>query len=266
MKRVISAILGLPIVIAFLVLGNTYVVDIGFMFIAMICMYEYCNAISKVAKPVKMVGYLSCISIGFLHIIPPELVVKFYILVISLIFLLLFLKVIITDMATNVKDIVFTFFGITYVVFFSIFIAIINGMENGKYLIWYIIISAWGTDIFAYLIGKHFGKHYFSKVSPKKTIEGCIGGTIGAIVISMIYTLIINKYMGMNFSYVYIMIITIILSIIGQIGDFSASSIKRYVDVKDYGNLIPGHGGMLDRIDSLLFLAPFAYICLSIIY
>ena len=103
-----------------------------------------------------------------------------------------------------------------------------------------------------------FGKHKFSEVSPKKSIEGCIGGTLSAIILVLIYTLIINKVYSFNYSYIYISIATLILSIIGQIGDFAASSIKRYVNVKDYSNLIPGHGGMLDRIDSLMFLTPFA--------
>ena len=73
-----------------------------------------------------------------------------------------------------------------------------------------------------------------------------------------------NNLYNLGYSYLYVAIVAIILSIIGQIGDFAASSIKRYVDVKDYSNLIPGHGGMLDRIDSLMFLAPFAYILFSI--
>ena len=111
-----------------------------------------------------------------------------------------------------------------------------------------------GTDTFAYIIGKRFGKHKFSEVSPKKSIEGCIAGIVGAVIIALIYTYAINSIKGFEYSYIYITIFTIILSIIGQIGDFAASSIKRYVDVKDYSNLIPGHGGMLDRIDSLMFL------------
>jgi phosphatidate cytidylyltransferase len=75
----------------------------------------------------------------------------------------------------------------------------------------------------------------------------------------LIYTFVLNTYFSYNYSYIYIGIVSIVLSLIGQIGDFSASSIKRYVDIKDYSNLLPGHGGMLDRIDSVLFIAPFAY-------
>ena len=103
------------------------------------------------------------------------------------------------------------------------------------------------------------GKHKYTAVSPKKSIEGCIGGTLGAIILMLIYTYVVNKYFCMNYSYTFIAGIGIILSLVGQIGDLAASSIKRYVDIKDYSNLIPGHGGMLDRIDSLIFLAPFAY-------
>ena len=131
-------------------------------------------------------------------------------------------------------------------------------------MIWLAIFAAWGTDTFAYLVGMRFGKHKLSKISPKKSIEGAIGGIVGAVVLVLLYTVIMNNSYDLGYSYIYVTISTIILSIIGQIGDFAASSIKRYVDVKDYSNLIPGHGGMLDRIDSLMFIAPFAYALFSI--
>lgn len=84
----------------------------------------------------------------------------------------------------------------------------------------------------------------------------------GAIIISIIYTIICNTYFYINISYIYIILISLILSILAQVGDFAASSIKRYNKIKDYSNLIPGHGGMLDRIDSVLFIAPVAYMLL----
>ena len=145
------------------------------------------------------------------------------------------------------------------------FVAFIDGMKDGKILIWYAIFAAWGTDVFAYIVGKCIGKHKFSKVSPKKTIEGCIGGTVGAVILMLIYTYVANNFWGTNYSYLFITEIGILLSLIGQIGDFAASSIKRFVDIKDYSHLIPGHGGMLDRIDSLIFLAPFAYSLFTIL-
>ena len=168
-------------------------------------------------------------------------------------------------MKYNIKDISTVLFGICYITILLIFIPIIRETQNGKITVWFVFTAAWGTDVFAYLIGKKFGKHKFSKISPNKSIEGCIAGAIGAIALSTIYALICNTYLGMNFNYLYIILISIVLSIAGQLGDFAASSIKRYVDLKDFSNLIPGHGGMLDRIDSLIFIAPFAYFLLRIL-
>ena len=240
-------------------LGNKIVVDVALTIIALLSIDEYFNAVKRVAKPVKWLGYVTCFSIAFIHIIPGEYLNMVVTLSVPTILIILFTQVIITDMKTTFKDIAYTFVGIFYVVFFIMFIAFINGMPNGKILIWYALFAAWGTDISAYVIGRHFGKHKFSKVSPKKSVEGCIGGTIGAILLMLAYTYFANTYWGMNYSYLFIGGMGVILSLVGQIGDFAASSIKRFVDIKDYSNLIPGHGGMLDRIDSLIFLAPFAY-------
>ena len=259
-KRITSGLLGFPLVLIVLLIGNVYVVDVALAIIAILAMDEYFNAIAKIAKPVRWIGYLSCMSIALIHVIPETYLLPMAILAIPTLLLVLFIQVIITEMKTNFKDIAYTLFGILYVVMLLMFFAKINGMENGNILIWYAIFAAWGTDIFAYFIGKHFGKHKFSKISPNKSIEGCIAGTIGGILIMLIYTYIANTFWGMQYSNIVIGIVGFVLSIIGQVGDFAASSIKRYVDIKDYSNLIPGHGGMLDRIDSLIFLAPFAYV------
>lgn len=266
-KRVMSALLGFPLVVIILTFGNKYVVDVFLAVVAILSMQEYFNAIEKDSKPIRWLGYISCIFIALIHIVPeniPSDVQKnILLLMIPTLLLLSFGKVIISNMKTNFKDIAYTVFGILYIITCISFIALTRGLEHGKILIWYAIFAAWGTDTFAYIIGKRFGKHKFSQVSPKKSIEGCIAGTLGAVLAVVIYTAVINSIYNLGYSYVYVIITTIILSLIGQIGDFAASSIKRYVNVKDYSNLIPGHGGMLDRIDSLMFLAPFAYVILS---
>ena len=211
---------------------------------------------------------MSCLIIALIPMllnIEAEKLNLMFILAIPVMLLILFAQVIATEMKTNFKDIVYTVFGILYIITCVSFLALIRGMENGIILVWFAIIAAWGTDTFAYVIGKRFGKHKFSKVSPKKSIEGCIAGTVGAILLALIYTIIINNTCNLEYSYIAVIGVTILLSIIGQVGDFAASSIKRYVNVKDYSNLIPGHGGMLDRIDSLMFLAPFAYVFFTLI-
>ena len=258
-KRITSGLLGFPLVLLILLIGDKIIVDVALSIIALLAMNEYFNAVSKVSKPVRWLGYLSCLSIALVHIVPKEYLSTIVTLAVPTILLILFSQVIATEMKTTFKDIAYTFIGIFYVVFFMMFVAFINGMQDGNILIWYAIIAAWGTDIFAYFVGKAIGKHKFSKISPKKSIEGCIGGTLGAILLMLLYTYVANTFWGMNYSYLFIAGIGLILSLIGQIGDFAASSIKRSVDIKDFSNLIPGHGGMLDRIDSLIFLAPFAY-------
>ncbi len=265
LKRISSALIGFPLVAAIIIIGNKYVVSIGLAIIAMLAMSEYLHAVSTKANPVKWLSYLSCIAISLLSLVTQEQYVNIMLISMFVILLILFFQIIVTGMKTNFNDIVYTFMGIIYIAFFTGAMVMVNGLNNGKILIWYIFIAGWGTDIFAYIIGKRFGKHKFSSVSPKKSIEGCIAGTIGAILIAIIYTYFINLYTSLQLSYLYISLITIALSIIGQIGDFAASTIKRYVGIKDFSELIPGHGGMLDRIDSIMFISPFAYMLLLLL-
>ena len=171
-----------------------------------------------------------------------------------------------SNMKRNINDIAISLLGICYIIFFLMFAPLIrDSLENGKILIWYVFVIAWGTDIFAYFIGKKFGKHKFTPISPNKSIEGCLAGGVGAIIFSLLYTLVCNSFFGTNLNYISIFGISVFLSIISQIGDLAASSIKRYCGIKDYSNLIPGHGGLLDRIDSVIFILPFAYFLLSVI-
>ena len=267
LKRIISGVIGLPIVILIFLSGNIHVIDIAISIIALISIHEYLNSfkVTQKVKPISWICYLVCLSIAVLHVIPSEYLLYIIAIFVPLAILALFLHIIITDLKITIIDIAVTFFGICYIVLFYAFIPMIYGLEKGKFYIWYTIIAAWGTDIFAYAIGRRIGKHKFSKISPNKSIEGCIAGTVGAILLSILYTFLLNKCFNFNINYLIISAISVILSIIGQAGDFSASSIKRYTGVKDFGNLIPGHGGMLDRFDSLIFIAPFAYFLLMLI-
>lgn len=263
-KRVSSALLGLPLVIVVILFGNQVIIDIAMSLVAIISLNEYFNAFKEKYNPIQWIAYLLAFGICFLHLIPQFLLFYYLSLGIPIIILILFAELIIKNLKINVIDIMITLFGIFYIVLFIMFIPLITALENGKILIWYAILASWGTDVFAYLVGKtlKLGKHKFSKISPNKSIEGCIAGLIGAIIISLIYTLIINKVALLNISYIKILIVSAVLSIVGQFGDFSASSIKRFAGIKDYSNLIPGHGGLLDRIDSLIFTAPITYILL----
>lgn len=273
-KRVLTTVIGLPLIMVLLIFGNAVVIDGFFAIVAIIAIKEYYDAFEKgkKARPIKWIGYLVSISIAVLRyfhlqssllpVATDMMCMMFFVIIVAVI--LTCLSILNSGMKKNIVDGAVTLFGILYVPVFLMFLPILRQVDNGAVLIWYAVIAGWATDIFAYLGGCAFNsrKHKFSKISPNKSIEGCICGAIGGVVVALIYTVICNTYFYTNISYIYIVLVSLILSIVGQIGDFVASSIKRYNDIKDYSNLIPGHGGLLDRIDSILFIAPIAYMLL----
>ena len=174
LKRILTGVIGLPIVALILIFSNKYIIDCVFTIIAILSIHEYLKAFRGKAKPVKWIAYLACLTISFIHVIPEEYLAKTFSIIVTATIAILFLKVIISNMKTDVKDIMITFFGMSYIIVFLSFIALLYGFENGKYLIWYIFISAWGSDTCAYFVGSKFGKHKLSKISPKKSIEGCV--------------------------------------------------------------------------------------------
>ncbi len=268
LKRVLTSLIGFPLVVLIIALGTPQIIDFAIMIIAIICMYEYFNVISKICKPIKWLGFASTLIIFLLSLIPSGILNLILLFSIPVILLILFLHIILTDMKFTFKDVAYTFLGIAYVTGFIMFLALIVVTEKGKLMLGYTMMIAWATDVFAYTVGKYFGKHHFSKISPKKTIEGCIAGMIGAVIVGVIYAVIANHFANLNLAgitYLYIGIVTLLLSIISQVGDFAASSIKRFADCKDYGTMLPGHGGMLDRIDSVIFIAPFVYMIICFI-
>lgn len=264
-KRIITGLIGFPIVACIIIFENKYVIDFLFSIISAMSLYEYNKALKLEKNPVTWIGYVACGLISFMHLIPLQYLPYAIGIIIPVMVLLMFLHIIFSKMKTNIVDIAKTFFGIFYIVVFLAFIPLLMGGENGKRLIFYILFAGWGTDTFAYFTGRWFGKHKLCEISPKKTIEGSIGGVIGAVILVLIHTAVLNNFYGMNINYLIVLCIGIILSLLGQIGDLAASTIKRYAEIKDYGNLLPGHGGMLDRIDSIIFIAPFAYFLLMLI-
>ena len=265
-KRILSGIILFPIFAIVLIFGNKYLVDVFISVVAIMSLHEFYKAFKGKAEPIQWPGYITAILICFIHLIPNEYILPSITLIILLNVLVLFIQVVVTSLKRNITDIAISLLGVCYIVFFLMFAPLIrDNLENGKILIWYVFFAAWGTDIFAYVIGKKLGKHKFTEISPNKSIEGCVAGLFGSIILCVLYTIFCNSIWGANINYAYIFGISIFLSVISQIGDLTASSIKRYCGIKDFSNLIPGHGGLLDRIDSVIFILPFAYFLLSII-
>lgn len=158
-------------------------------------------------------------------------------------------------------DVAVSILGTCYITLFLINVYLLRCDINfGKLYIWLPFIIAWLTDTFAYFAGRFFGRHkLIPSVSPKKTVEGSIGGIIGAVAIMLVYMLVCKKFFDITPNYTLGIFSAIIISVLSQLGDLVASCIKREHGVKDFGSLIPGHGGILDRFDSVLFISPIVY-------
>lgn len=153
-----------------------------------------------------------------------------------------------------------SFLALFYVAYLLSYVYQTRCLEHGHWFVWLIVIGSWGSDTCAYVTGMLFGKHHFSDLSPKKTIEGCIGGVVGAGLIGFIYSYFFPYHTVFVISPMVVFpLVAMISAVISQYGDLAASAIKRNYEIKDYGKLIPGHGGVLDRFDSVLFVAPFVY-------
>ncbi len=157
-------------------------------------------------------------------------------------------------------------FGLGYIgMLFGSFVAVralsgsvtVSGLgvqERGAWLMLHVAVCVWATDTFAYLVGKAIGKHKLApSLSPGKTREGSLGGLLGAIVAGMTFSAWIHQPLILGIA------LGVLAGTIGQIGDLFESALKRERGIKDFGSLLPGHGGVLDRFDSLLFVTPFAY-------
>ena len=191
-----------------------------------------------------------------------------YILPLSLLVLvLLFFVYVFTFPKHNIDEVTMAFFSLFYVTVMLSCIYRIRAMENGGYMVVLVFLSAWGNDTLAYCAGRLFGKHKMSPVlSPKKTVEGAVGGILGAGLLGGLYGLIGQHFMASDHNLIGIFAaVCAVGGLISIVGDLGASAIKRNYNIKDYSQLIPGHGGILDRFDSIIFTAPIIYYLLVLV-
>lgn len=196
--------------------------------------------------------YYIAIYLDRMDIIVPMMVI--YLLVMLAVYVLTF--PIYSD-----KQIMAAFMDFFYVSVMLSFVYLIRNMEHGLVLVLLIFVSSWINDTCAYFVGRALGKHKMAPVlSPKKSIEGLIGGIVGAGVFGAVFGILFDKYVDtMNYAPLLFAVVGAVGALPAVIGDLAASAIKRNNDIKDYGKLIPGHGGILDRFDSIIFTAPIIY-------
>lgn len=266
-KRVITGAVLIAILILILWI-NIPLVDTIFVFlISTMGMHEYNKAFKTAGyNLVPLIGYISCIPILFMDFnIGSHNILLIATVAFPCILILTFIYSILRKLKVTIIDVAITILSTIYIPFLFSFLKLILMMENGRLLIWFVIAGAFACDTFAYLIGCKFGKRKLCPdVSPKKTIEGSIAGILGVILAYIIIYVIATYCLNMNLNILIVLLMAIVSGIVGQFGDLSASSIKRFCKIKDFGSIMPGHGGILDRCDSIMFVAPIVYMILKV--
>lgn len=258
--RLLTSAIGLVVFFAAL-FSNEVIFSAAVLIISLLGVFEIHNAI-KASKKMTVVGIVVCCII-FAAAVANKLLAAMVIGLLIYMFLTVFSfgkipvnKIYLTGFLTVVLSVSFSTLALTYI-------------ENNPLTVLLLFIFAWITDSGAYLFGMTLGKHKLApKLSPKKTIEGSVGGTVLCVVISIFYMWLCKNYFNtvlFDGNYIKMGIISLIAAVISQFGDLSLSAIKREYKIKDYGNLLPGHGGVLDRFDSMIFVIPLVYFILNTI-
>jgi phosphatidate cytidylyltransferase len=192
----------------------------------------------------SLIALFGNLTIGFLFLV-------FLLFVLSIIFMMTS-----KDLSSTISNLGVSLFGILYIGFLLSYVSLVRYGFNGRIWVLFLIATVWAGDISAYLIGSLLGRHrLYPKISPKKTYEG-LGGAIGG---SILIALAFSRIFLPDLKTVPTLFLAIGMGILGQAGDFIESMLKRSAQVKDSGSFIPVHGGMLDRLDSFLFSAPFLH-------
>lgn len=253
-KRLVSGLILVVLAILLVGTGGSILFFTTGM-ISLIGLFELYRVMKIEKSMLGAVGYLTAVSYYVMLWMNNQ---KYVMLMIIVALMVLMSLYVFTFPKYKTEEVTVAFFGVFYAAIMLSYLYQVRVMVDGKYLVWLIFFSSWGCDTCAYCVGMLFGKHKLAPVlSPKKSIEGAIGGVVGSVILGFLYgTLFGSKMTQITDPQLACGVACGIAAVISQIGDLAASAIKRNHDIKDYGHLIPGHGGILDRFDSMLFTAP----------
>ncbi|MQN01386.1 MAG: CDP-archaeol synthase [Lachnospiraceae bacterium] len=261
--RLISSIVLVALALAFIIPGGP-VLLVSTCIISLIGLFEFYRAVGLEKEPAAWSGYIFTLAWYFARYFWrfSSLMLIVFLLVAILFFYVL------TYPRYEIRQAAELFFGPLYVSVMLSYIFTTREYTHGKYLVWLIFLTSWGCDTCAYCVGRLCGRHHMSPVlSPKKTVEGAVGGVVGAFLLNLLYLMIFRSkliYMSTG-DIVLLSLLSMVGALISMIGDLAASAIKRNVGIKDYGKLIPGHGGILDRFDSVLITSPIIFYLVTFI-
>ena len=277
--RVLFGVIGFVAVLLALYVFPAIVLEIAVALLCLFATYEVLGATRLVHNRLELLLCLLVsvgLAVGHFSVLPLDLqdVVQ------GLIFVLLvgsFAVELKFHDSMNVSQVSWGFFGALIVPYLMLSLVRIfqmdflpigdTDLQIGQFIVLLPLLAAWGADTCALFAGMFFGKHRLAPVvSPKKTVEGAVGGVVGGAVLVLLAALLMNTFLDLDMPIWAALVLGGAGAVLGEIGDLSFSIIKRQTGIKDYGHIFPGHGGVLDRFDSVLFVAPFAEILFRIIW
>ena len=260
LTRIISAAIGIPVILFFVYLGGVFFLG-AVMILSLLASIELGRILKRIGiMEMQPFLYVGAVLFPLLFSFEPSWLPNFLTLFIlsgAVISLSKYPDSTLTDLGAN-------FFSILYVAFGFAHFVLLRRMDQGILLVGYAFTLIWMTDIGAFFIGTYLGKRpFFTQISPNKTLEGALGGLIAGVVGGLLFCVIMNRLAPLN-NMGFLIFLTPFLSVVGQFGDLFESSLKRLAKIKDSSQLIPGHGGILDRFDSALWVMPLLYHILQI--
>ena len=258
--RILSALLGIPLLFFILFKGGTVLIA-ALTVVAVIALKEFYEAFKRVnINPFGTIGLIAAAVINIMAGVYGQGACGFVLTIITTGTIACFVIMVIQNKA-RITDLGVTLVGIVYIPVLLSMLIFIYGLERGHILVWLVFVIAWLGDTFAYFIGISLGKHKLCpSISPKKSVEGAVGGLLGSAAGAILFGYILYKLYGIDLGMTKLAGVGVIGGVSAQLGDLTASIIKRYTGVKDFGSIIPGHGGILDRFDSIMFTIPVVYI------
>ncbi len=262
--RLISALVVLPVALAVIVLGGLPIYAAA-VFIALVGIYEIYKAFGVLSKTIYAFNaVLAFAYLVFLYLDRQALLSVLY----AVFFIGLLFMYVLTYPKYNIKDIAGMLFGTIYIVYLLTFIIMVRDEPDiGIWMVWFIFAIAIGSDTGAYLVGTRFGKRKLVPLlSPNKTVEGAFGGLLGSVVLCILVGLgIVLLFEDVHIDAIPVFaVMGLFGSVVSQLGDLVASGMKRQTGIKDFGKIMPGHGGVVDRMDSFLVVAPYVYFIMKL--
>lgn len=255
--RVWTGVIGLPLLI-FIFYSGGIVLTVGVCLLALVGILEFTAAVNHFTRP--RIRYTEIILLAGILMLTIKLDYYFLMPVLLLEFIAIFCYEILSGNIDLQRGSTILL-GLVYVPIMFGHLFLFETVNKGVYYMWLIFVIAFSTDTAAYFVGKSIGQRKIAeKISPHKTVAGAVGGVVAAALCTILYGSILGNYFSFTLPWYLYLIVGVFGSIAGQCGDLVASMIKRKARIKDYSRVLPGHGGILDRFDSILFIIPLIYI------